>query len=300
MCDLFTFPAGERNKTAAQWQELGESLLATGYGRDAAIIALGGGVTGDLAGFVAATFMRGVPYVQIPTTLLAMIDSSIGGKTGVDTPHGKNLIGAFHQPKVVIADLDTLKTLPPAHLCAGMAEALKHGAIADASYFEWLVSHRDDILNRDSAVLHDVVRRSVEIKAAIVAQDIHESGQRIVLNFGHTVGHAIETVAGYEVLHGEAVAAGMAVAARLGARLGITDTDSVSSLVAALEAFRLPDDASDYAADALLEAMQTDKKRRHGTVRFALLETIGTIARSDTENWTFETSESDIVQALRA
>lgn len=299
-CDLFTFPAGEWNKTAAQWQGLGESLLAAGLGRDAAIIALGGGVTGDLAGFVAATFMRGIPYVQVPTTLLAMIDSSIGGKTGVDTAQGKNLIGAFHQPKAVIADLDALQTLPPAHLCAGMAEALKHGAIADASYFEWLVSHRDEILHKDRVVLHDVVRRSVEIKADVVAQDVHESGRRMILNFGHTVGHAIEAVAGYEVLHGEAVAAGMAVEARLGARLGITDSDSVDSLIAALGTFRLPDDVSDYAADALLEAMQTDKKRRNGTVRFALLETIGAVARSNTENWTFEASETDIVEALRA
>ncbi len=298
-CELFTFPAGEWNKTAGQWQELGESLLAAGYGRDAAIIALGGGVTGDIAGFVAATFMRGIPYVQVPTTLLAMIDSSIGGKTGVDTPHGKNLIGAFHQPKVVVADLDTLETLPPTHLCAGMAEALKHGAIADASYFDWLVSQRDGILNRDRAVLHDVVRRSVEIKADVVAQDVRESGRRTILNFGHTVGHAIEAVAQYEVLHGEAVAAGMAVEARLGARLGITNSDSIDSLVAALEAFRLPDDASDYAADALLKAMQTDKKRRDGAVRFALIKAIGAVARSDTENWTFEASETDIMEALR-
>jgi 3-dehydroquinate synthase len=214
-----TFPAGEWNKTRETWSALTDQLLAAGIGRDGAVVAVGGGVVGDVAGFVAATVLRGIPYVQVPTTLLAMIDSSIGGKTGVDTVHGKNLVGAFHQPRAVIADVNTLTTLPPVHRSAGMAEALKHGFIADAIYLESLVRDRDRILDAEPGALLETVRRSVEIKAAVVADDERELGRRAILNFGHTVGHAIETVCGYEILHGEAVAMGMIVEAELGKHL---------------------------------------------------------------------------------
>src|SRR6185503_408422 len=181
-----------------------------------------GGVVGDVAGFVAATYLRGVPYVQIPTSLLAMIDSSIGGKTGVDAPAGKNLVGVFHQPQLVVADLDVLATLAPMQLSAGMAEALKHGVIADAAYFELLEREFRAVLSGDLTLIERVVHRSVEIKAQVVARDERESGVRAVLNFGHTVAHAIEAVAKFESSHGEAVAVGMAFEARLGEALGVT------------------------------------------------------------------------------
>ena len=297
-CDLVPFPAGEWNKTAEHWRAVSHHLLGLGLGRDAAVVALGGGVVGDLAGFVAATYMRGIPCVQVPTTLLAMIDSSIGGKTGIDTEFGKNLLGAFHQPRAVVADIATLDTLPPIHLAAGMAEALKHGAIADAGYFRQLIDDAERIFAHDREALHAAVRRSVEIKAEVVANDEREAGRRAILNFGHTVGHAVEAVAKYDVLHGDAVAAGMAAEAALGVALGITGAETVEALRRALSIFRLPIEAPDYPATALLEAMQTDKKRRGGTVRFALLEAIGKAARSDTENWTFEASETDIISVL--
>ena len=214
--DLVSFPAGEWNKTRDTWAALSDRLLAARLGRDSAVVALGGGVVGDVAGFVAATYLRGIPWVQVPTTLLAMIDSSIGGKTGVDVPLGKNLLGAFHQPRLVVADLEVLGTLPAPQLAAGMAEAIKHGVIADAEYFELLEREQPAIAVKDLAVLERVVSRSVEIKAGVVSADEREAGRRAVLNFGHTIGHAIEATSGYAVLHGEAVAIGMALEARLG------------------------------------------------------------------------------------
>lgn len=299
-CDLVTFPAGEWNKTPEQWRELSERLLAAGVGRDGAIIALGGGVTGDLAGFVAATFLRGIPYVQVPTTLLAMIDSSVGGKTGVDTSHGKNLLGAFHQPRAVIADVDTLRTLPPVHLAAGMAEAIKHGAILDRRYFDWMLEQRDAVRERDPAALQRMVHRSVELKAGVVAEDEHEAGRRAILNFGHTVAHAIEAVSGYEVLHGEAVAMGIVVEAQLGQHLGVTAPETADVLRDALMRFNLPVELPDVPLEALLEAMERDKKVRAGSVRFALLQHVGKAARSNTENWTFAVPADAIISALRS
>ncbi|HUE95432.1 MAG TPA: 3-dehydroquinate synthase family protein, partial [Longimicrobiaceae bacterium] len=186
--ELITFPAGESHKSRETWSELSDRMLAAGVGRDAAVLALGGGVTGDLAGFVAATYLRGLPLVQLPTTLLAMIDSSVGGKTGVDTPAGKNLIGAFLQPARVIADTDTLRTLPAREVRGGLVEAIKHGAIADAAYFDWIDAERDLLLTLDAAAMVELIRRSVEIKADVVGRDEREGGLRKVLNFGHTVG----------------------------------------------------------------------------------------------------------------
>ncbi|HKG95018.1 MAG TPA: 3-dehydroquinate synthase family protein, partial [Gemmatimonadaceae bacterium] len=202
--DVLSVPAGEAHKTRESWARLTDEMLAAGAGRDTTVIALGGGVVGDLAGFVAATFMRGVPVIQLPTTLLAMIDSSIGGKTGVDTPAGKNLVGAFHRPAAVIADPLTLTTLPPSQLRAGLAEAIKHGAIVDAEYFERLRADADALVDPARAGggrMRDVIARSVEIKAEVVRRDEREGGLRKILNFGHTIGHAVESLSGYALLH---------------------------------------------------------------------------------------------------
>lgn len=292
---LITFPAGEWNKTRETWSSLTDELLEGGIGRDGAVVAVGGGVVGDVAGFVAATVLRGIPYAQVPTTILAMIDSAIGGKTGVDTTHGKNLVGAFHQPRIVIADVDTLTTLPPVHRAAGMAEAIKHGLIADAPYLEFLVNERDRILEADPSVLLETVRRSMEIKASVVSGDERERGRRAILNFGHTVGHAIEAVCRYEVLHGEAVAIGMTVEATLGEHLGCTEARTTTRLREALEGFRLPTDmAVEATADQLLEVMGRDKKAHEGTVRFALPRRPGEMARGGAGEWTLAVPHSSI------
>jgi len=294
--DLFTFPAGEWNKSRDAWAGLTDRLIAAGVGRDAAIVALGGGVTGDLAGFLAATYLRGVPYVQIPTTLLAMIDSSIGGKTGVDLPAGKNLVGAFHQPRLVVADLDVLATLPAVQVAAGMAEAVKHGVIADAEYFSFLDGAHEAVAAKDQAALERVVARSVEIKAAVVARDEREAGLRAVLNFGHTLAHAIETVVKYEVAHGEAVAIGMVHEARLAEALGIAASGTAERVRQALERYQLPLELPDTArVDDLIAAMHHDKKARGGEVRFALPERVGTMHGDARTGWTTPVPE----QALR-
>ena len=297
-CDLFSFPAGEWNKSREQWAALSDAMAHTGIGRDGAVIALGGGVSGDLAGFVAATYRRGIPFVQVPTSLLAMVDSSIGGKTGVDTTHGKNLVGAFHQPRAVIADVTMLRTLPSPHIQAGLAEAIKHGAIADRGHFDRIGELREALVARDPEALDEIVARSVAIKADVVADDAKESGHRAVLNFGHTVGHAVETVSGYGLLHGEAVAIGMAVEAALGTAMGITSVGTVDRLRRALEALNLPTDPGDASPDAILEAMAHDKKSRGGTVKFAFLKEIGQVARSEGGEYTFSAPENLIRAAL--
>ena len=286
-CSLFQFAAGEQHKSRGTWQELTDRLLAAGFGRDAAVMALGGGVVGDLAGFVAATYLRGVPYIQVPTSSLAMIDSSVGGKTGVDTTHGKNLVGAFHQPRLVIADITTLNTLPRRHLSAGLAEAVKHGAIADADYLRQLVSQSKLILNLDPASLIRVVQRSVEIKAQVVAEDELEAGRRAVLNFGHTVAHGLEAISLYELLHGEAVAMGMLAEAAIGTGLGVTDDAVPTALREALVQLDLPvARPPEWRLDDLLQHMEYDKKKRDGSVRFALPARLGAMARDPTEAWT--------------
>src|SRR5213594_1643892 len=238
--ELLEFPAGEWNKTRETWALLSDRMLAAQIGRDSAVIALGGGVVGDVAGFVAATYLRGIPCVQVPTTLLAMIDSSIGGKTGVDVPAGKNLLGAFHQPRLVVADLEVLGSLPPPQLAAGMAEAVKHGVIADARYFETLETEHAAVTTRDVGALERAVTRSVEIKAEVVAADEREAGRRAILNFGHTVGHAIEATSRFDVLHGEAVAIGMACEARLAEALTIAAPGTAQRVRRLLERCGLP------------------------------------------------------------
>lgn len=296
--ELFEFPAGERNKTRETWAALSDRLLDRQFGRDAAVVALGGGVVGDVAGFVAATYLRGIPYVQVPTTLLAMIDSSVGGKTGVDVPAGKNLLGAFHQPRLVVADLAVLESLPPQQVASGMAEAVKHGVIGDAAYFAALEREPEAIAARHPDALERVVRRSVEIKAAVVAADERESGRRAVLNFGHTVGHAIEATGRFGALHGEAVAIGMAYEARLAEVLGIAERGTAARLTGLLERYQLPLDLPDAAnVDALIAAMQLDKKARDGAVRFALPEAIGRM-HAEGSGWTVVAPEGVVRDVL--
>jgi 3-dehydroquinate synthase len=299
---LYTVPAGESHKTRATWTSLTDSMLSDGFGRDAAVIALGGGVVGDLAGFVAATYMRGIAFIQLPTTLLAMIDASIGGKTGVDTAFGKNLVGAFHHPAAVIADPDVLRTLPAEHLRAGLAEAIKHGVIADASYFDDVVGAAPEIVSSSrgsAAALERVVVRSVAIKADVVRRDEREGGVRKTLNFGHTLGHAIELRSDYRMLHGEAVAVGMVLESRVAERLGIAEpgtSDRVRDAVArtGLPIARPPD----QAPDDILAATRGDKKARSGVVEYALPERIGQMAGSD-RGWGVAVSDDIVLEVLR-
>jgi len=299
--ELLTFPAGEANKTRDTWASLSDRMLAAHLGRDCAVIALGGGVVNDLAGFVAATYLRGVPLVQVPTSLLAMIDSSIGGKTGVDVPAGKNLLGAFHQPRVVVADPDLLGSLSSVQLAAGLAEAVKHGAIADAEYFAFLEAEYAAIFAKHAPALERVVRRSVEIKAAVVAQDEREKGKRAILNFGHTVGHAIEATSQYEVPHGEAVAIGMVYEARIAETLGIAAASTAGRIKAVLERLHLPVERPDASrVDELIAAMRNDKKVRAGEIRFALPRAIGTAHGDDTRGWTTAVAPEEVHRILSA
>lgn len=282
---VFTAPAGETSKTRKHWSRLTDELLAEGFGRDAAILALGGGVVGDLAGFVAATYMRGIPVVQVPTTLLAMLDASIGGKTGVDTKAGKNLVGAFHQPALVITDPRLLSTLPVAHLRNGLAEAVKHAVIASPSDFVWLATNASAIAREGGpgdAVAERLVRRNVRLKAEVVARDERESGLRQVLNFGHTIAHAVEALGGYAMPHGECVAIGMVVEARIAARAGIAEPGLAGVIAQVLADAGLPTSLpAGLEPAAVLEATRTDKKARAGAVAYALPARLGVMAGSD-------------------
>jgi len=297
---LFHFPSGEWNKTREQWAALTDQLLAAGFGRDSAIIAFGGGVAGDLAGFVAATYQRGIPYVQLPTTLLAMIDSSIGGKTGVDVPAGKNLVGAFHQPRLVVADIDWLASLPRTQMASGVAEAIKHGVIRDAEYFATL-ENAAPILAREPGPLEALVRRSIEIKSAVVAEDEREAGIRAILNFGHTVGHAVETLSGYDLLHGESVAIGMVAEARIAEVLGVAAAGLRDAVVSMLERYGLPAAIPEsLGTDAIVAAMLGDKKSRAGRIRCALPKVIGVTEQGGDGAWTVEVEEQVLRDCLEA
>lgn len=289
---VFTIPAGESAKTRETWGRLTDEMLVAGFARDSTIVAIGGGVVGDIAGFVAATYMRGVPVVQVPTTLLAMIDASIGGKTGVDTPAGKNLVGAFHQPSLVIVDPQTLATLPANHFRAGLAEALKHGVVANAEYFALIAAARESTA-RDDATLMDVVTESVRIKAAIVERDERESGMRKVLNFGHTIGHAIESVSNYRLLHGEAVSIGMVLEAKLAERIGVAAGGTAAAIHDALTAIGLPTGVPVMDRDAILRATKSDKKARAGRVEYALPARIGHMA-AERSGWGTPVDDSDV------
>jgi len=299
--ELFAFPAGEWNKTREEWARLSDEMLAAGFGRDAAVVALGGGVTGDLAGFVAATYMRGLPFVQVPTTLLAMLDSSVGGKTGVDTHEAKNPIGAFHQPRLVLIDPDLLATLPAFQLASGLAEAVKAAAIADAALFGWLEEHAEALRVPDLDLLTQLIERAVAIKAGIVEEDPNETGRRETLNFGHTVGHALEALGAYAVLHGEAVAAGMRIETRIGELLGLTEEGTADRLRALLERCGLDRPVEEeHAVEALLDAARSDKKVRRGMMRCVLLSRIGQVALAAHGSFSHEIPRDRAPELLRS
>ncbi len=269
-------PDGEAHKTLTTVSRILDVAVANRFGRDACVLALGGGVVGDMAGFAAACYQRGVDFVQLPTTLLAQVDSSVGGKTGVNHPGGKNLIGAFHQPSAVIADTDTLQTLPVRELRAGLAEVIKYGLINDAKFFEWLEDSIEKLMARDADALAHAIRRSCEIKAAIVARDERESGERALLNLGHTFGHAIEAATQYQTwLHGEAVGAGMLMAATMSHRSGLLDSVSYERIARLLARAGFRSEAREVPGKAALELMRLDKKVQAGRMRFVLLSGIG-------------------------
>jgi 3-dehydroquinate synthase len=271
-----TLPDGEVHKDWDTLNAIFDALLENRCERGTAVIALGGGVIGDLAGFAAAVYQRGVPFIQIPTTLLAQVDSSVGGKTAINHPLGKNMIGAFYQPLAVLSDTDTLATLPPRELAAGIAEVVKYGLIRDAAFFEWLESNMTRLLARDAAALTYAIERSCAIKAEIVARDERETGDRALLNYGHTFGHAIETALGFgKWLHGEAVAAGMVTAARLSQRLGLIGAAEVRRTTDILARAGLPTSAPELGVERYLELMGHDKKVQQGRIRFILLKRLG-------------------------
>ena len=273
-------PDGEEHKNWQSLQLIFDVLLEHGCDRKTVLFALGGGVVGDMTGFAAASYMRGVPFVQVPTTLLSQVDSSVGGKTGINHPLGKNMIGAFYQPLQVICDLDVLATLPAREFSAGLAEVIKYGPIADMDFFDWLERFMDDLLIHDGGALAHAVRRSCEIKAAVVGQDERESGLRAILNFGHTFGHAVEAGMGYGVwLHGEGVSVGMVMAAEMSCRLGLVDSVFVKRLVALIRRAGLPIrapilDSADNAG-RYLQLMRGDKKSEAGEIRFVVINRPG-------------------------
>ncbi|WP_292072403.1 3-dehydroquinate synthase [Brevundimonas sp. UBA7534] len=279
--ETVTVPAGEASKSFAQLERVLDRLLEIGLDRKDVVVALGGGVVGDLAGLAAALYMRGIDFVQVPTTLLAQVDSSVGGKTAIDTPRGKNLVGAFHQPRLVLADIDVLATLPDKQLRSGWAEVLKHGLICDAAFFDWLAGEGADGARGDPAALERAVVRSVEIKSAVVSEDEKEAGRRALLNLGHTFGHAVEAELGFEeaaLAHGEAVALGCCLAFRYSAREGLCAEADARRVEAVIAAAGLPtrlDQAGTFDADRLLALMAGDKKAEGGALTLILAHGIG-------------------------
>lgn len=284
--ERLSFPAGEAHKQRSTWASLTDQLLAHGCGRDTVLIALGGGVTTDLVGFVAATFLRGVPWVAMPSTTLAMVDASIGGKTGVDTDRGKNLVGAMHHPVAVVVDPDLLATLPERIFREGLAESAKHAVILDPSHGIWLREQASQIAARDGRTLTALIRRSIELKAGVVEDDESESGRRAILNAGHTVAHAIEQASHYRIPHGEAVAIGLVLETRYAESKGIASEGTAAAVAALLQALGLPTTVPpELPAHEVIEALQFDKKNRGGVVRATLLSAFGAVARDD-ERWT--------------
>jgi 3-dehydroquinate synthase len=272
-----TIPDGEEHKSLKSLEHILTELLRARLDRGSVLVALGGGVVGDITGFAASAYMRGIRFAQVPTTLLAQVDSSVGGKTGVNHPLGKNMIGAFWQPSLVWVDVDTLRTLPRRELLAGLSEVIKYGVIWDANLFDYLVRNREEILLLDAESLMHIVRRSCEIKAEVVARDEREAGLRSILNYGHTIGHAIESVTAYKrFLHGEAIAIGMALEAELSRDLGLMPEEDAARVKSILDAYGLPSALpDDLEVGALIEAMALDKKALAGKLRFTLPEKIG-------------------------
>lgn len=271
-------PEGESHKTLASAGVVYDHLMRNACDRSTLMVALGGGVIGDLTGFVAATYQRGVPYLQVPTTLLSQVDSSVGGKTAVNHPLGKNMIGAFYQPRAVVIDLDTLKTLPAGEFRAGIAEIIKYGVIEDPDLFAYLERNADAILQQDTACLEHVIETSCAIKARVVERDERESNYRMVLNYGHTIGHAIEALTGYtEYKHGEAVAIGMVAAARLSEQMGYCDSGTVERITRLIERYGLPTRLPEFPARDYIESMYRDKKAREKKIRFILVRALGRV-----------------------
>jgi 3-dehydroquinate synthase len=269
---VLALPDGEAHKGWGALNQIFDLLLAQACDRRTVLVALGGGVVGDMTGFAAACYMRGVPFVQVPTTLLAQVDSSVGGKTAINHPLGKNMIGAFYQPERVICDLSTLQSLPGRELSAGLAEVIKYGPIADMAFLDWIEAHLDDLLARDPAALAWAVQRSCQIKADVVGQDEREGGLRAILNFGHTFGHAIEAGLGFgEWLHGEAVGCGMVMAAHLSERLGLVDAAFVQRLTRVIDRAGLPTVGPALGVDTYMHHMRVDKKAQAGDTRFVLI-----------------------------
>lgn len=272
-------PDGEEYKSLASTEKIYELLLKAKLDRKSALIALGGGVIGDITGFAASTYMRGIDFIQIPTTLLAQVDSSVGGKTGVNHPLGKNMIGAFWQPRLVWIDTATLGSLPRREFISGLGEVIKYGVIWDEDFFAYLESNRDKILSLDKEALTHIISRSCEIKSEVVSKDERESGLRAILNYGHTIGHAIETITGYtKYLHGEAVAIGMYMEARLSQQLGLIDNKAVARIKALIDSYELPSEMTDeIRINDLMEKMQIDKKTVGGKLHFVLPEKVGSV-----------------------
>lgn len=291
-----TFAAGESHKTRTTWAELSDQLLNLGVDRRTVVVALGGGVTTDLAGFVAATALRGLPWVAVPTTTLAMLDAAIGGKTGVDTVHGKNLIGAFHHPAAVLIDPQLLGTLPDVIFIDGLAEAVKHAAIASASHWQWLETHVAGILAKDPVLLTELVRASVAIKAEVVTDDEREHGRRSMLNAGHTVAHGLELATDYGLRHGEAVAIGLVLETRHGESLGITLPGTADRLAKLLGAIGLPTTVPAQLDRSRFEAaMGHDKKNRDGQVHCSIVAKLGEMARTPAGSWTHPVKPSELI-----
>ena len=294
-CELITFPHGEASKRLDTIEQLASRLAELGFDRKDGLVALGGGVTGDMTGFLASIYMRGIPFVQIPTSLLAQVDSSVGGKTGVDLPQGKNLIGAFYQPKAVFIDTEVLQTLPRNEFLGGMAEVIKYGASIDADFFSWLSQKQVAILGLDPPAIAAMIRRCCELKAKVVEQDEREGGLRRILNFGHTIGHAVEAASGYRLNHGFAVAIGMRAAAELAVRIGIADSSVVAEIVQLLRAYHLPTDIPpEFDRAALRAYLSVDKKTVGGRICFVLPERIGKVRIAD------QVGEADIAAVLGA
>ncbi|MBX3146591.1 MAG: 3-dehydroquinate synthase [Gemmatimonadales bacterium] len=297
-CPFLVVPPGESSKTRRRWADLTDQLLELGLTRQGALVAVGGGVVGDLTGFVAATYLRGIPFLQVPTSLLAMVDASVGGKTGLNTKHGKNLVGAFHPPAAVAVDPLAIRSLRSAHVRGGLMEAIKHGVIADAAYYDWIADSTRTLLARDPVAVTRLVTTSVTIKSEVVGADEKEEGRRAILNAGHTVGHALERWSGYRIPHGDAVGIGLHVETVLAEDLGLAPPGTADLLRSRLTALGLPltlPPASDD--DALLEAMHHDKKVRDHALRFALPRAPGLLA-SLSGAWTTAVSDDSVRQSL--
>ena len=291
--DIIEVPEGERSKSLQQAEKIYDRLMEIKSDRKTLLVALGGGVIGDLTGFIAATYQRGIPFMQVPTTLLSQVDSSVGGKTAVNHPRGKNMIGAFYQPRLVLIDIETLKTLPDNEFRAGLAEIVKHGVISDPELFQYLEDHVDQIQKKDPGCLEHIIIKSCAIKAKVVERDERESHYRMILNFGHTFGHAVESLTGYTTfIHGEAVAMGMVKAVDLSVLTGRCSDEVAKRIANLLDRFGLPTRFPDLDPKAVVESMQRDKKTSYQQLRFVLVKEIGSVEIVDT------VSEEDVLQVL--